>query len=149
MQHNFAKNKALEQKLIGPMEESHTKQQSPKAVCEWSFEQGDRKWQQSELELMLELDGDFFERNKKCVGARISGGWYHGPTRQGVRPGPSWPGACSPCFVLGARYSQIFQKKSYFNFRAFGELLFSGYFYIARIIQKTGRKYYFYFISTK
>ena len=25
-------NKALEQKLIGPMEESHTKQQSPKAV---------------------------------------------------------------------------------------------------------------------
>ena len=28
----FAINKALEQKLIGPMEESHTKQQSPKAV---------------------------------------------------------------------------------------------------------------------
>ena len=32
MQQNFAMNKALEQKLIGPMEESHTKQQSPKAV---------------------------------------------------------------------------------------------------------------------
>ena len=28
----FAMNKALEQKLIGPMEVSHTKQQSPKAV---------------------------------------------------------------------------------------------------------------------
>ena len=28
----FAMNKALEQKLIGQMEESHTKQQSPKAV---------------------------------------------------------------------------------------------------------------------
>ena len=28
----FAMNKALEQKLIGPTEESHTKQQSPKAV---------------------------------------------------------------------------------------------------------------------
>ena len=27
------------------------------------------------------------------------------------------------------------RKKSYLNFRAFGELLFSGYFYIARIIQ--------------
>ena len=54
-------NKALEQKLIGPMEESHTKQQSPKAVlCEWSFELRDRKSQQNELELVLELDGDFF-----------------------------------------------------------------------------------------
>ena len=28
----FVMNKALEQKLIGPMEDSHTKQQSPKAV---------------------------------------------------------------------------------------------------------------------
>ena len=32
MQQKFAMNKALEQKLIGPMEESHTKQQSSKAV---------------------------------------------------------------------------------------------------------------------
>ena len=35
-------------------------------------------------------------------------------------------------------------KKSYFNCRAFGEIL--GYFSIARIIQKTDRKYYFCFI---
>ena len=27
------------------------------------------------------------------------------------------------------------RKKSYLNFRAFGEILFSGYFYIARIIR--------------
>ena len=32
MQQKIAMNKALEQKLIGPMEESHTKQQSPKVV---------------------------------------------------------------------------------------------------------------------
>ena len=32
MQHKFAMNKALEQKLIGPMEESHTKEQSPQVV---------------------------------------------------------------------------------------------------------------------
>ena len=38
------------------------------------------------------------------------------------------------------------RKKSYLNFRAFGELLFLGYFYITRIIQITDRKYYFYFI---
>ena len=31
-QHKFAMNKALEQKLIGPMDESHTKEQSPQAV---------------------------------------------------------------------------------------------------------------------
>ena len=61
MQQKIAMNKELEQKLIGPMEESHTNQQSPKAVL-WMelFEQGDRKSQQNELELVLELDGDFF-----------------------------------------------------------------------------------------
>ena len=32
MQHKYAKNKALEHKLTGPMEESHTKEQSPQAV---------------------------------------------------------------------------------------------------------------------
>ena len=32
MQHKFAKNKALEQKLLGPMEESHTEEQSPQAI---------------------------------------------------------------------------------------------------------------------
>ena len=52
-------NKALEQKLIGPLEESHTEEQPPKTLHEWSFEQGDRKWQQDELKLMLELVGDF------------------------------------------------------------------------------------------
>ena len=56
MQQKFAMNKALEQQLIGPMEESHTKEQSPKQFCERCFEQGDRKWQQNELELVLELD---------------------------------------------------------------------------------------------
>ena len=73
-------NKALEQKLIGPMEESHTKQQSPKAVCEWSFELRDRTSQQNELELGLELDIGVCGRKNKCVGAGINGGgppWAH------------------------------------------------------------------------
>ena len=102
-------NRALEQKLIGPTEESHTKEPSPKQFCERCFEQGDRKSQQNELELVLELVGDFFGR-KECVGAGISGGeppWAH---EAGARHGPSWPGACSPCCVLSARYYQIFQK---------------------------------------
>ena len=42
--------------------------------------------QQNELELVLELDGDFFGRKMKCVGAGISGGgppWAH---EAGARP---------------------------------------------------------------
>ena len=49
--------------------------------------QGDRKSQLNELELVLELDGDFFGKKMECVGAGISGGGHHGPTRQGARPG--------------------------------------------------------------
>ena len=52
----------------------------------WSFEQGDRKSQQNELELVLELDGDFFGKKMECMGAGISGGGHHGPTRQGGAP---------------------------------------------------------------
>ena len=59
MQQKFAMNKALEQKLIGPIEESHTKQQSPKAVLWMELELREQKSQQNELELVLELDGDF------------------------------------------------------------------------------------------
>jgi len=94
---------------------------------------------------VLELDIRVCGRKKKCVGAGISGGGHHGPTRQGARPSPSWSGGCPPCCVLGAKYSQIFEKKSYLNFRAFGELLFSGYFCIARINQITDRKILFLF----
>ena len=52
----------------------------PKQYCERCFELGDRKSQQNELELVLELDDDFFGRKKTCVGAGISGGeppWAH------------------------------------------------------------------------
>ena len=54
----------------------------PKQFCEWSFEQGDRKWQQDELELVLELVGDFFGR-KECVVAGISGGGPSGAHEAG------------------------------------------------------------------
>ena len=42
--------------------------------------QGDRKSQQNGLELVLELDDDFFWRKKECAVARISAGeppWAH------------------------------------------------------------------------
>ena len=74
------------------------KNNPPKQFCEWSFEQGDRKWQQDELELVLELDIGVCGR-KECVGAGISGGgppWAHevgGRALGGrARPPPSWVG---------------------------------------------------------
>ena len=47
-QQKYVKYKALEQKLIGPMEESHTEEQFPKQFGEWGFAQGDRKSEQEE-----------------------------------------------------------------------------------------------------
>ena len=84
---------------------------------------------------MLELVGDFFGRKKECVVAGISGGeppWAHeaGGSPRGVAA--PWtlvdrcllPLLCSQCQI----FSNILEK-TYLNFRAFGELLFSRYFY--------------------
>ena len=87
---------------------------------------------------MLELDGDFFGRKKKCVGAGISGGeppWAHeaGGRAQGwARPGPSWPGASSPCCVLSAIYSQIFHKNHIKFARHLENFYFRGIFLLHR-----------------
>ena len=113
----------------------------PKQFCERCFEQGYRKWQQNELGLRFELDIRVCGRKKECVGARMSGGrppWAH---EAGARPrgvGAPWtlvakcllPLLCSQCQI----FSNILEK-IYLIFRAFGELLFSRYFYIARIIR--------------
>ena len=80
MQHKFAMNRALEQKLIGPMEESQPRNNLPKQFCERCFEQGDRKSQQQGLELVLELAFRVCVRQRKKLGAGISGGgppWAH------------------------------------------------------------------------
>ena len=136
-------NKALEQKLIGSLEESHTKEQSPKAVLWVELWSRRSKMAARWARLRFELWEDFFWRKTKWVGAGLSGRGPRGVHKAGGRalggwahPVPSWPDDGSPWCVLSARYSQIFQKKSYLNFRAFGELLFSGYFYIAWIIRK-------------
>ena len=62
------------------------KNNPPKQFCEWSFEQGDRKWQQDEQELGFELVGDFFGRKKDCVVAGISGEDPRGVHRAGGAP---------------------------------------------------------------
>ena len=89
---------------------------------------------QNELELVLELDGDFFGRKKKCVGARISGGeppWAYeaggAPCRGGRALDPRGQ-VLAPCCVLSARYSQIFQKKIIFQFRGIWRTFIFGVF---------------------
>ena len=55
---------------------------------------------------MLELDNGVCGWKKECVGAGISGGGPRGVHEAGgasqgwARPGPSWPGACSPAVFL-------------------------------------------------
>ena len=108
--------------------------------------------QQNELELVLELDGDFSGRKKKCVGAGISGGeppWAHeaGARAQGV--GAPWtlmprcllPLLCSQCQI----FSNI-PEKIIFNFQGIWRTFIFEAFFITRIIQKIDRKYYFCFI---
>jgi hypothetical protein len=53
-----------------------------------------------------------------------------------ARPVSLWLTGAPPWGVFSANISQILQKKSYKIFKAFGELLFFGHFFIARIIQK-------------
>ena len=56
------------------------KNNPPRQFCEWSFEQGDQKWQQDELGLGFELASDVCGRKKECVVPGISGGeppWAH------------------------------------------------------------------------
>ena len=118
------------------------KNNPPKQFCEWSFEQGDRKWQQDELEHRFELVDAFFWRKTKCVGARISGGDPHGVHEAGGAPSTLVARWMPPCCVLSAKYSQIFQK-NIFKFQGIWRTFIFGVFFIARIIQKTNRKYYF------
>ena len=68
----------------------------PKQFCERCFGQGDRKSQQNELELVLELVGDFFGRKKECVGAGISGGDPRVTHKVGARPPPLCPTGEAP-----------------------------------------------------
>ena len=150
MQHKFVMNKALEQKLIEPMEEWHTKQQYPKAVL-WKELWARRskiaaKWARTRAWAGYSC---LWEEEEVC-GCKNK--WRRatmGPRGRGRAKGVGRAlhphgQVDAPCCVLNAKYSQIFQKKSYLNFRAFGELLFSGYFLLHRWLRKQiEKKYYF------
>ena len=129
----------------------------PKQFCERCFEQGDRKSQQNELELVLELVGDFFGRKKKCVGAGISGGGASmGPLGRGVRPvevGALWtlvarcqlPLLCSKCQI----FSNI-PEKIILNWQGIWRtFIFRVFLYCTDKSENRQTNSIFYFISTK
>ena len=91
----------------------------------------------------------------KCVGAGISGGgppWAHeaggAPYRGGRALDPRGQVLAPPAVFSVPDILKYF-RKIIFQFRGIWRTFIFGVFFIARIIQKTDRKYYFYFISTK
>ena len=115
----------------------------PKQFCEWSFEIGDRKSQQNELELIFELDGDILGYKMECVGAGISGGEPPGAHEIGGAPyrggAPSSRVAwCLPllqCFQC-LKSSNILEK-IILNLQGIWSTFIFRIFFIARKIQKT------------
>ena len=102
---------------------------------------------------MLELDGDFFGRKKKGAGAGISGGeppWAHeaGGRAQGGRRAldPRGQVLAPPVVFSVPNILKHSRKKSYLNFKAFGELLFSGYFYCMDNSEKRQKIFLLYLI---
>ena len=86
----------------------------------------------------------------------VCGGWnkWRGPPgahevggapRGRARPGPSWPGAGSPD-VFSVPDILKYSRKIIFNFQGIWRTFIFVVFFIARIIQKTNKKYYFCFI---
>ena len=117
----------------------------PKQFCERCFEQGDRKWQQNELGLAFELDNGACGRKKECVGAGISGGgppWAH---EAGGTPSTLVARWMPPCYVLSAKYSQIFQKKIIFKFQGIWRTFIFWVFLYCTDNQITGKKIFFLF----
>ena len=123
-----------------------------KQFYEWSFEQGDQKSQQNELELVLELDGDFFGRKKKCVGAGISGGeppWAHeaGGAPRGVERALHPDGQvvdpllCSQCQL----FSNILEK-IIFKFQGIWRTFIFGVFLYCTDNQITDRKIFIFIL---
>ena len=98
---------------------------------------------------MLELDGDFFGRKKKCVGAGISGGGQ--PWAQEAGGAPQWGGhaldlrgqVLAPSAVFSVPDILKYSRKIILNLQGIWRTFIFGVFFIARIIQKTNRKYYF------
>ena len=142
MQQKFAMNKALEQKLIGPMEESQTKQQSPKAVLWMELWAKRSKIAAKRARTHAWAGWGFF-----WVEDEVCGCWHkwrgttRGPRDRGCAlegGGSSLVAWCLPllkCFQC-LKSSNI-PEKNILNLQGIWSTFIFGLFFNARIIQKT------------
>ena len=141
-------NKALEQKLIGPLEESHTEEQSPKAVL-WVELWARRSKMAARWARTRAWAGWWFFGRKECVVAGISGGGPPGAHEAGGVPrgvAAPWtlvarcllPLMCSQCQIFSNIPEQII-----LNWQGIWRTFIFGVFFISWIIQKTDKKYFF------
>ena len=141
-------NKALEQKLIGPMEESHTKQQSPKAVLWMELWARRSKIAAKRARTRAWAEWGFF-----WVEDEVCGCWHKW---RGATRGPRDRGRAlhSRGLVLappvGFSVPKIlkYSIKIILNLQGIWSTFIFGLFFIARINQKKGW-YYFCFIYFK
>ena len=145
MQQKFAMNKALEQKLIGPMEESHTKQQSPKAVLSMELWARRSKIAAKRARTRAWAGWGFF-----WVEDEVCGCWHkwrgattgprdRGRALQGGAPSSlvAWCLPLLQCFQC-LKSSNI-PEKIILNLQGIWSTFIFGLCFIARIIQKTDK----------
>ena len=107
----------------------------PKQFCERCFEQGDRKSQQNELELVLELVGEFFwEEEGVCGGWNKWRGATMGPRGRGRAQGVGtpWNLVARGLLPLMCSQCQIFSnipEKIIFQFRGIWRTFIFGVFF--------------------
>ena len=128
-------NKALEQKLIGPMEESHTKEQSPQAVLRevlWARRSkmaAKRAWTRvwAGYSCLGEEEGVCGWKNKwrrATVGPRGRGRAQGGR----ARPPPSWAGGWPPLLCSQCQIFSNILEKIIFKFQGFWRTFIFGVF---------------------
>ena len=143
-------NKALEKKLIRPLEESHTKEQSHKAAL-WMELWASRSKMAARWARTWVWAGwwFFWEEEGVCGGWNKWRGATRGPRGRGARPGgvgASWtlvarcllPLMCSQCQIFS-----IILETIILNFQGIWSTFIFGVFFNAWIIQKTDRKILF------
>ena len=140
----FAMNKSLEQKLIGPMEESHTKQQFPKAVLWMELWAKRSKIAAKRARTHAWAGWGFF-----WVEDEVCGCWHkwRGATRgtrdrgRALRRGGgallSRGLVLAPPAVFSVPKILKYSRKSILNLQGIWSTFIFGLFFNARIIQKT------------
>ena len=143
-------NKALEQKLIGPMEESHTKEQSPEAVL-WEVLWARRSKMAARWARTRAWAGwwFFWEEEGVCGGWNKWRGATMGPRGRGARPvgvGAPWTLVARCLLPLSLSQFQIFSnipEKIILNLQGICRTFIFGVFFYCKDNSKNRQKILF------